>query len=304
MRQIFRKQVFTLAKVKLFTDSSADLTDELYQRYGISVVPFYASFDKQTYYKERIEITIDEFYTKLRTENVYPTTSLPSGVDYDDAFRPFLEQGMDVICICLTSKFSGSYQNAVNTANDLRNEFPDRIIRIIDSIQAACGQGVMVIQAARMLNDGLDANETADLIDKMKHSARVFFTLDSLEYLQKGGRVGKVSALAGSLLNIKPIIEMKNAELHPVSKVRGRQKALDKVIAITEEYIGDEKDEYDYILINADCRNEAVPVLERMREKGFKIDWPIMDMGVTIGCHTGPTLIGICLIKKYRMASV
>ena len=284
----------------MFTDSSSDLTDDLYQHYDISVVPFYASFDKQSYFKERIDISIADFYRKLRTENVFPSTSLPSVSDYYDVFRPYLQQGMDIVSLCLTSKFSGSYQNAINAANELKPEFPDSVIRIIDSIQAACGQGVMLIQAARMIADGLSANETADRIETLKPTGRVFFTLDSLEYLQKGGRVGKVSAIAGSLLNIKPIIVMKDGELHPVNKIRGRQKALEKIISLTEEYVGDEKDEYDYILINGDCIEETVPVLEKMKEKGFKIDWPIMDVGITIGCHTGPTLIGICLVKKYK----
>jgi DegV family protein with EDD domain len=292
--------VLTLAKIKLFTDSSADLTDELYNHYDISVVPFYVTFDKQTYYKERIDISIPEFYRKLREEHAFPSTSLPSAGDYADAFRPYLEQGSDIVCFCITSKFSGSYQSAVTAVEDLKVEFPDRAIRIVDSIQAACGQGVMLIQAARMVESGLSADEIVARMEELKHTSRVFFTLDSLEYLQKGGRVGKVSALAGTLLNIKPIIVMRNAELHPVNKVRGRQKALEKVIALTEEYVGDQRDEYDYILINSDCRDEALLVMEKMKEKGFIIDWPIMDLGITIGSHTGLTLVGVCLTKKFK----
>ncbi|MDR2650120.1 MAG: DegV family protein [Clostridiales bacterium] len=292
--------MFTLAKIKLFTDSSSDLTDELYQRFNISVVPFYVTFDKQTYYKERIDISIAEFYEKLRMKHSFPSTSLPSAGDYADAFRPYLEQGTDIVCLCISGKFSGSYQSAVTAAEELKSEFPDRAIRIVDSIQAACGQGVTLIQAARMIEDGLSADETVERIDELKQTARVFFTLDSLEYLQKGGRVGKVSALAGSLLNIKPIIVMQNAELNPVNKVRGRQKALERIIVLAEEYVGDKKDRYDYILINADCRDEVFSVLEKMKEKGFKIDWPIMDLGATIGSHTGPTLVGVCLIEKYK----
>ncbi|MDR1560462.1 MAG: DegV family protein [Clostridiales bacterium] len=292
--------MLTLAKIKLFTDSSADLTDELYNHYDISVVPFYVTFDKQTYYKERIDISIPEFYRKLREEHAFPSTSLPSAGDYADAFRPYLEQGSDIVCFCITSKFSGSYQSAVTAVEDLKVEFPDRAIRIVDSIQAACGQGVMLIQAARMVESGLSADEIVARMEELKHTSRVFFTLDSLEYLQKGGRVGKVSALAGTLLNIKPIIVMRNAELHPVNKVRGRQKALEKVIALTEEYVGDQRDEYDYILINSDCRDEALLVMEKMKEKGFIIDWPIMDLGITIGSHTGLTLVGVCLTKKFK----
>ena len=295
-----KRQVFILAKVKLLTDSSADLTDELYQRYDIFVVPFYVTFDKQTYYKERVEISSAEFYKKLRSEKVYPSTSLPSTGDYEEAFRAYLDQGMDVVCICLTSKFSGSYQNAASTAENIKGEYPDRVIRVIDSIQAACGQGLVVLQAALMARDGLGANEIADRIDRLKETARVFFTVDSLTYLQKGGRIGKVSALAGTILNIKPIIVMRDAELNPINKVRGWYNALEKVISLVGEYVGSERDEYEYILIDADCRDEAGKVVEKMKQQGYKIELPIMDLGITIGSHTGPMLVGVCMIKKYK----
>ena len=291
--------MFTLAKVKLITDSSADLTDELYQRYDISVVPFYATFDKRTYYKEGVDISIAEFYNKLRAEKVFPSTSLPTANDYEETFRVYLDKGMDIVCLCLSSKFSGSYQNAVYASNDLKCEYPERAIRVIDTIQAASGEGLLVLQAARMIRGGLSADETAERIETLKESARVFFTLDSLAYLQKGGRIGKASALAGTLLNIKPIIVMKNSELNPLSKVRGRQKAIEKVISLTEEYVGNEKDLYDYIVINSDCRDEAETTVDSLMKKGIKIDLPVMDLGVTIGCHTGPTVIGVCLVKRY-----
>ena len=290
--------MLTLAKVKIITDSSADLTDGIYRQYDISVVPFYVTFDKQTYYKERVDISLAEFYRRLRVEKVFPSTSLPSTGDYDEVFRSFLDKGLDIVCVCLTSKFSGSYQNAALAADDLRNEYPDRKLRVVDSIQAACGQGLLVLKAARLAEEGLGANEIADRIDGIKENARVFFTLDSLTYLQKGGRIGKASALAGTLLNIKPIIVMKNGELNPINRIRGRQKAIDKVISLTEEYVGGEKDKYEYIMINSECLDETVLVLELMRNRGFKIDLPIMDLGITIGSHTGPTLIGVCLVKK------
>ena len=292
--------MFTLAKVKLFTDSSADLSDDIYQQFDISVVPFYTTFDKKTYFKERKDISTLDFYKKLRTENVFPATSLPSAADYDDAFRPCVEEGMDIVCLNLSSKFSGSHQNARNAAEELKNDFPDRIIRVIDTMQAASAQGIILIQAARMLNDGLSADEIADRIDEIKHTARVFFTLDSLEYLRKGGRIGKASAFAGALLNIKPILVCKDGELHPAAKVRGRQKALDKVLSLAEEYVGSEKDEYDFLLSHADCYGEAEAFFEKVKGKGLKFDWPIMELGTTIGSHTGPTVIDIGMVKRYK----
>jgi DegV family protein with EDD domain len=129
----------------------------------------------------------------------------------------------------------------------------------------------------------------------------VFITVDSLEYLQKGGRIGKLSAFAGTLLQIKPIIVQKEGELHPEAKVRGRQKALDRILNMLCEYVGDRKDDYDYVLMHADCYKELELIEQKMKEMGFHLELPIQDLGVTIGSHTGPTLIGLAPILKYNV---
>ncbi|MDR1914883.1 MAG: DegV family protein [Clostridiales bacterium] len=288
-----------MAKVKLITDSAADLSQELYDKYNIAVVPFSITFDKVRYYRERLDISNEEFFEKLKTEKSFPATSLPSINDYIEGIRPFLRQGMDIVCLSISSKFSGSHQSAVGAVKELQKEFPDREIIAIDTIQASAGQGVMVLETAKMIAAGMSAKETADKLEVIKHTARVILTIDSLEYLQKGGRIGKVSAIAGTLLNIKPIIIMMNAELHPVAKVRGRQKAIERIIKINEEFVGDRKGDYDYLILNAQCYDEAMAVEQKMKDSGFKLDWPIQDLGVTIGCHTGPSVIGICPIKKF-----
>jgi DegV family protein with EDD domain len=288
-----------MSEVKLFTDSAADLSQALYKQYDISVVPFYCTFDKQNYYKELVDISVEEFFRRLRSDKRFPSTSLPSVSDYEEAFRPYLEKGMDIVCLCISSKFSGSYQSGVTAVAELKNEFPDRGIYVIDSIQASSGEGVMLLQMAKMKNAGWDAAHIAETVENLKSTGRVFFTIDSLEYLQKGGRIGKVSAFLGSLLNIKPIIVMKDAELNPVAKIRGRQKAIDKVISLTKEYVGTEIDKFDYLMLNAECYEEAAAMRDRLKLDGFKFEWDIQDLGVTIGCHTGPSVVGVCLIRRY-----
>jgi DegV family protein with EDD domain len=155
------------------------------------------------------------------------------------------------------------------------------------------------MQLIKMKEAGWGAKEMADEIERIKSTSRVILTVDSLEYLQKGGRIGKVSAFAGTLLQIKPIIVQREGELNPVAKVRGRQKALDRIIEMTSEYVGDSRDDYDYILLNADCYDEVVPLWNKMESMGYKFCAPIQDLGITIGSHTGPTLAAICLIKKF-----
>jgi DegV family protein with EDD domain len=297
---IENERVAQLAEVKLFSDSSSDLSDAIYEENDIGIVPFYVTFDKVTYYKERIDITVKEFFKRLKSEKSFPKTSLPTVHDYVEAFRPSLEKGVDVVCLCITAKFSGSYQSAVGAVEELKPEFPDRVIRVIDSWQASCGQGVSLMQMIGMKKAGYDANAIADKMEEIKSTARVILTVDSLEYLQKGGRIGKVSALAGTLLQIKPLIVQRDGELNPDGKVRGRQKALDKVIEMTDEYVGSKRDDYDYLLLNADCYDEAVPVEQKMIAKGYKFIAPIQDLGITIGSHTGPTLIGVSICKKFN----
>ena len=287
---------------QIFSDSSCDLPIELIEQYNIRVIPYYITFDKETYYKEHEEISNEEFYKKLATK-VFPKTSLPSVQDYMNAFKEAIEAGQDVLCFCLTSKFSGSYQSAVNAKYILEEDYPDAKIVVVDSIQATAGQGLVVLQAARMKEAGFEMDEVVDKIESIKNTARIMFTVDSLEYLQKGGRIGKVTSLAGTMLNLKPMIVLKEAELMPYSNVRGRKKALEKTLAMVVEYFEENNesyDDYDFCMANATTMEETMMVREKVEALiGRKLDYPIFQIGVTIGTYTGPGALGICFIKKF-----
>lgn len=287
-----------MENIKIFTDSSSDLSKDYYDRHEVVVVPFSVTFDKKTYYAEGVDIMNEQFYKKLRNENVYPSTSTPNTAQYREAFQKALVGGMDVICLCLTSKFSFSYQSAMLAREELVPEYPDRKIAIIDSAQASCGQGLVLNEIVKMRDRGFKFNEIVGKIDERKENARVFLTVDSLDYLTKGGRVGKTAALAGSILNIKPIIAMLDGELNPVCKIRGRQKSIHKVLDLTAEYIGGEKDKYDLVVLHADCAEEAENIHKQLQNGGYSLPLGIQTTGITIGAHTGPTLVGIALIKR------
>lgn len=287
---------------QIFSDSSCDLPIELIEQYNIRVIPYYITFDKETYYKEHEEISNEEFYKKLATK-VFPKTSLPSVQDYMNAFKEAIEAGQDVLCFCLTSKFSGSYQSAVNAKSILEEDYPDAKIVVVDSIQATAGQGLVVLQAARMKEAGFEMDKVVEKIESIKNTARIMFTVDSLEYLQKGGRIGKVTSLAGTMLNLKPMIVLKEAELMPYSNVRGRKKALEKTLAMVVEYFEENNesyDDYDFCMANATTMEETMMVREKVEALiGRKLDYPIFQIGVTIGTYTGPGALGICFIKKF-----
>lgn len=290
---------------QIFSDSSCDTPPEIIEKYGITLVPFYVSFDQENYYKENIDITNEEFYNKLVNEKVFPKTSLPSVQDYMNKFQAALEANLNVLCLCLSHKFSGSYQSAVNAKNILMEQYPDSKIIILDSIQATAGQGLVLLQAAYMKEAGYSIEENSKRLEDLRETARIMFTVDTLEYLAKGGRIGKAASLAGTMLNLKPMIQLKDAELIPYSNVRGRKKSLEKILFMVEEYFkeqnADYKD-YDFCLVNSSSPDD-IHIVKSNIEKliGKEITYPVFQIGVTIGTYTGPGAIGVCFIKKYNV---
>lgn len=289
-----------MANFIVLSDSSCDLPENLKKEYNIDVIPFYVSFDKENYLKENIDIDINNFYKKIVSEKIIPKTSLPSMEDYCNHFKKHLEKGLDILCITLCSDLSGSHQSAINAANILLEDYPDRKILIVDSRKATVAQGLLVIEAAKMQKAGFSLEETYEKIEQIKKEGIIVFTIDTLEYLQKGGRIGKASALAGSLLNIKPILLLNDGVLEPHSKVRGRKKSLSEVLKIFDEYIKSDINKYEIAIAHAYCENEAIELEKSLNEKyNISLSYPIFDIGVTIGAHTGATAIGVGFIKKF-----
>ncbi|NMA84334.1 MAG: DegV family protein [Epulopiscium sp.] len=287
---------------QIISDSSCDIADVLLKQYNIELIPFYISFDQEKYAKERKEISLSQFYHTLRQEDIFPKTSLPSVQDYMNKFRPYLEQDVDILCFCLSSKFSGSYQAAVTARQILLEEEKlNGNIIIVDSIQATAGQGLVVLEAAKMKEQGLPLEKVAECINQLKETSRIMFTVDTLEYLQKGGRIGKAGALVGTILNVKPILYLQEGELHPYGVMRGRKKAIKKLIAMTAEHIeSNSLVEYEFGIAHGNCEEDAI-LLKSFLKKELNIDihLPFFEIGTTIGTNTGPDALGICFIKKF-----
>lgn len=288
---------------QIFADSSCDLPQNLVEQYNIKLIPYYVSFDHEKYYKENVDISNEEFYRRLSEKGVYSSTSLPSVQDYLSEFRQTLNEGKDLICLCLSQKFSGSYRSALSAKQILEEQFPDADICIIDSIQATACEGLLLLQAAYMKEAGYTIDQVYEKLLNLRSTARIMFTLDSLEYLKKGRRIGKVAALAGEMLDLKPLIQLKNTELIPYSNVRGRKKSLDRVYDMVEEYFketGEDLSEYDFCIANATSTEDALYLQEKLESLiGRKLVYPIFQIGVTIGTYIGPGAIGICFVKKY-----
>lgn len=290
----------------IFSDGSCDLPPELVKEKNVTVVPFYVSFDDAHYQKEIEEIGIRDFYQRMVDEpQVYPKSSMPSVQDYMDAFLPVVEQGTPVICICITTKFSGSMQSAVNARSMLLEDYPDAQITVIDATVNTVLQGLYVLEAVRLRDSGAGYEETVGRLEEIKSTGRIFFTVGNMEYLRHGGRIGKVAGIAGSVLGIKPIITLKQGEIFPSGIARSRRKSMDKTVDLMLGYLeelGEPIGNFSVAVGYGYDYEEAVGyrdmVLKVLKERYGLQELPIYQIGATIGVHTGPYPLGLGIIRK------
>lgn len=293
-------------KIQIISDGSCDLPKELTEARNIKVVPFYVSFDSETYLKEMEELDIREFYQRMvDNPTVFPKTSMPSVDDYYQVFEPLAKEGTAMICICITTKFSGSMQSAVNAKNMLLEDYPDAKITVIDATINTVLQGLYVLEAVRLRDSGAGYEETVNKLEEIKSTGRIFFTVGNMEYLKHGGRIGKVAGIAGSVLGIKPIITLKQGEIFPSGIARSRRKSMDKTVGLIVDYLeelGEPIGHFSVAVGYGYDHEEAVGyrdmVLKVLKEKYGLQELPIYQIGATIGVHTGPYPLGLGIIRK------
>lgn len=292
---------------QIICDGACDLTVEQVKQSDIQVIPFYVSFDQENYYKEVVEVNIREFYQKMvDNPNVFPKTSLPSVEDYMKAFTPYMENGVPVVCICVTSKMSGSVNSARNAMNILLDDYPDAKITVIDSAVITGLEGLYVKEAVRMRDAGLSYEETVDNLERIKDTGRIMFTTADISYLKSGGRLGKLMSIANNALRIKPLIVFKEGEIFPTGIVRARQKSYAKLIEQTGKHFkesGENPDDYDFTVGFGYDKEEGeafrTMVLDDLKESLGIDQVDIFQIGATIAVHTGPHPLGIVFLKKY-----
>lgn len=291
----------------IISDGSCDLPTELVQEKNITVVPFYVSFDDEHYFKEITEIGVRDFYQQMVDQKgVYPKSSMPSIQDYEEVFLPFAEAGTPVICICITTKFSGSMQSALNARSLILEKYPQAEITVIDATINTVLQGQYVLEAAALRDNGTSYQDTIKRLEEIKSTGRIFFTVGNMEYLKHGGRIGRVAALAGGALDIRPIITLKQGEIFPSGIDRGRKRTLKKVMNLLLDYLKESN-------LNINCYSIAVgygydaeegiafrdQALSVLRDRGYEIDQiPLYQIGATISVHTGPYPLGFGIIEK------
>ncbi|SDK70099.1 DegV family protein [Natronincola ferrireducens] len=277
-----------MRNVQIITDSTSDLSLELLKTNNIDVVPLYVVFEEHTY-KDGIEITTEDLYKKVNDTGELPKTSAPTPGDFHEVFKYHIEQNKDILYMGLSSQLSTTIQNAKIAAS----EFPEGRIEIIDSLNLSAGIGLLALKAVDLTKEGLNVQQIAAKIREQLPKVKTFFAVNTLEYLQKGGRCSSVQSFIGNMLKIRPILKLVDGKIILHQKTRGkREKTLN---ALIEEILKD-KDliDLDRMIVNHSLAPEDAVYLKEELEKALSIkEIVFLKAGCVISSHSGPQTVGV-----------
>ncbi len=291
----------------VISDGSCDLLDDIVKKREIDIVHFLVSFDGCQYKKEGIEINLDEFYQRMVDDpKTYPMTAAPSPQDFYTLFERRAKEGSDILCICISTKLSSSMQSAQIAKEMLKKAYPDIRVEILNSLSCTLMQGAYVLEVCRLRDNGYTLDETIKVMQKLIQSGRILFTVGNLDYLYHGGRIGKVTSVAGTFLNVKPLITLEDGEIHSSGIRRGRRNSLNGVIELLISYLKEHCCTPDdcTILIGYCHDTEEAEKFRAMTMECLKKIFgtvsplPLCRIGATIGVHAGPYSIGYGLIRR------
>lgn len=277
-----------MQKIALITDSSSDLTKEIMDKYNIKSAPFRIIYSDNEY-EDRVSITPEEVYSKLAKE--IPTTSLPNISRIEGILNKIEAEGYThVIAINISSGLSG-------TSNSIRlilEDHPNLVSYVFDSKTLSMGQGAIVIEAAKLIESGKSFEDIILSLPNFRKNVHVYFTLNTLEYLKKGGRIGKVAGTIGEILNLKPLIYVSDEGVYVThSKLRGRKQALSKLNEVLDEYLL--KSKCNVWIISGDAKEDSNLILNLLKDNPQINKVEITILGPALGVHTGPGLIGFII---------
>ena len=295
---------------ELITDSACDLTPEQARAMQLTVVPFYVSTDGVTYLKEGQEMPVREFYQFMVDHpEATPKTSLPSIEDFEQVFRAKAAAGKEVLCLCFTGKMSGGVGSARNARTLVLEDYPDARIEVLDTAGATVTEAATVENAVALRDAGCTLDEALTWLNGVMPTNQIFFTVGNLDYLIKGGRIGKVAGRAANFLGVKPMIHFKEGEIFSGGVARGRQKsfekALDQLLGYLTERNADPDDYrimvgYGYEVAEGKRLWMQARAALRAKYPGSACDVELLQIGATIAVHTGPYPLGLGVVRRYR----
>jgi DegV family protein with EDD domain len=278
-----------MSKVAVITDSTAYIPDSILLEHNITVVPQVLIWGDETF-RDGVDIMPDDFYKRLETAKVMPTTSQVAIIDMKIAFEKLLERGFDVLGIFISAKLSGTMQSATQ-AREMLSKAASKIA-IVDSNSTAMAMGFHVLLAARAAQSGTNLAECQKIAEIAREHTGVYFVVDTLEFLRRGGRIGGAQALLGSALNIKPILELRDGRIESVEKVRTKSKAMDRMIDLVAEKVSG-RTPVRLATLHANAEKEAHSALKAASLRLQPIETIFAAVSPVIGTHAGPGTIGL-----------
>ncbi len=287
-----------MADYIITTDNTADLPAEYHKNHQVPYMKLSYIIGDNVYAGEA-DFDANAFYDQIKS-GIMPSTSQVTIEGAKEFFEPFLQEGKDILHIAFSSGLSGSCNNCFVAARELEEEYPQRKIIVIDSLCASLGEGLLVHYAVKMKEEGKSLSEVADYTESIKMNICHLFTVDDLNHLYRGGRVSKISAMAGSMIGIKPVLHVDdNGKLVATGKVRGRKASLKKLVENMELQIGDK--ENDIIFISHGAAYEDALFVQNLIKERFGMDtFLINPVGPVIGTHAGPGVIALFFVGKVR----
>jgi len=289
------ERIISVPNVAIVTDSVADLPPQVAEEFGITVVPLVVRFGTDLY-RDGLDLSPDQFYEKLRTSKVLPATSVPPPVAFADAYDKLAEKTNEIVVISLTSKLSATYQVALQAIGLMKKQCR---VEVLDSQWAVMAQGFITIAAAKAAQSGASLDEVLDVACHTMHRVDMLAAFDTLEYLERGGRIGKAQAFLGSLLKINPIIGLRDGEVYPYGRERSRAKAIDRLYNFATSFGNIEGLAVEY----ATDLDEANRLVRRLHSKYPQVPIYLSRATPVIGTHTGPGLIVVSVLGDRQSAT-
>jgi len=281
-----------MSDLKIICDSLADVPENLVKLYDIEVIPLTIIIN-DIEYKDGQNLTNEEFYKLIKEYDEIPKTSQATYIQFKEIFKKYLDQGKKILYISGSSKVTGTYQSAMITKNDLQGE-----IHIFDSLNLSYGCGAQVVTACEMNEEGKSIEDIVKKLEEIRDNILVLFAVDNLDYLKKGGRLSASKAAIGSMLSIKPILQMQDGLIVNIDQARGHKKVISKLISITKEHFKNNIEDKRIGIAHGDNEVEFEKLKEAINSELNFTKMTETKIGPSIGSHTGAGTIGLCMWNK------
>ena len=278
--------------VKIVTDSLSDITSDVAEELGITVVPLTVLFGKESFL-DRVTITTDEFYHRLTHDDTWPTTTQPPPSTFVDVYNKLVEETDEILVITLSSKLSGTYESALNARGSVQKKCR---IEVIDSLTVAMGLGLVVIASAKAAQAGAKLNELVDLVHSAIPRSHLVAYFDTLKYLAKGGRIGKAQGLLGAVLSVKPVLTVKDGEMSPLTRLRSRAAGMEYLYNFVAGFSHIEELAVEHTTVP----DEANRLVERLGSLFPKERIYRSTISPVVGTHAGPGAMAVTILEAEK----